>query len=177
MVQVKVNFIQYITLTFKGIYFWKGVILCGKKKMARTKKRTTKKIIINMTATRITTKMRIVNMTVIRIMTKQMIAAKTTTRKTTAKKMAVKNTVRVKVKALVRSPEKENANNFFISKSTCTKKGQSRKSRQPLTFIYPPKMELDRIISETRKWICYSSGGLMDCIRITISLSFTGLLI
>lgn len=163
MVQVKVTFIQYITLTFKGIRFWKGVILCGKKKMARTKKRTTKK--------------RIVNMTVIRTMTKKMIAAKTTTRKTTAKKMAVKNTVRVKVKALVRSPEKENANNFFISKSTCTKKGQSRKSRQPLTFIYPPKMELDRIISETRKWICYSSGGLMDCIRIMISLSFIGLLI
>ena len=102
---------------------------------------------------------------------------KKTTRKTIAKKMAVKNKVRVKVKALVRSPEKEKVNNFFISKSTCTKKGQSRKSRQPLTFIYPPKMELNRIISETRKWICYSSGGLMDCIRIMISLSFTGLLI
>jgi hypothetical protein len=159
MVQVKVNFIQYITLTFKGIYFWKGVILCGKKKMARTKKRTTKKMIAAKTTTR------------------KMIVAKTTTRKTTAKKMAVKNTVRVKVKALVRSLEKENANNFFMFKSTCTKKGQSRKSRQPLTFIYPPKMELDRIISETRKWICYSSGGLMDCIRFMISSYFTGLLI
>ena len=117
------------------------------------------------------------NMTVIRTMTKKMIAAKTTTRKTIAKKMAVKNTVRVKVKALVRGTEKGKVNNFLMFKSTCTKKGQSRKSRQPLTFIYPPKMELDRIISETRKWICYSSGGLMDCIRIMISLSFTGLLI
>ena len=101
---------------------------------------------------------------------KKIVAVKTTARKTMAKKMG-------KGKALVRGPEKGKGNNFFMFKSTCTKKGQSRKSRQPLTFIYPPKMELDRIISETRKWICYSSGGLMDCIRIMISLSFTGLLI
>ena len=127
--------------------------------------------------TKIMMKKMIVNMTATRTMTKKMMAAKTTTRKTIAKKMAVKKTVRVKVKALVRSLEKEKVNNFFMFKSTCTKKGQSRKSRQPLTFIYPPKMELDRIISEIRKWICYSSGGLMDCIRIMISLSFTGLLI
>ena len=107
---------------------------------------------------------------IIKMIAKKIVAVKTMARKMTAKKMG-------KGKALVRGPEKEKGNNFFMFKSTCTKKGQSRKSRQPLTFIYPPKMELDRIISETRKWICYSSGGLMDCIRIMISLSFTGLLI
>ena len=144
------------------------------KKTIAVKMTIRKRINVKTIARKMTAKKIVIVKTIARRMTTKKIVIVKTIAKMTAKKMVNlktvvinKEKVKVKVKVLVRSLEKENVNNFFISKSTRTKKGRSRNLGSPL-FIYPPKMELDCIISETRKWTCYSSGGLMDCIRIII---------